>query len=64
MAHVTEANEHLSWDSSPPRAVAQSFGSTPTLIPQARDRGKTLQSNALTQTSRKAYELDAKLPNG
>lgn len=45
MAHATEANELLRWDSSPPRAVVQSFGNTPTLIPQARDRGKTLQGN-------------------
>lgn len=62
MAHATEANEHLSWDSSPPRAVVQSFGNTPTLIPQARDSRAIYP--ALTQTSKKADELDAELPNG
>lgn len=34
----------LGWESSPPRAAVPSFGYAPTLLPQARERGRTLMA--------------------
>lgn len=34
----------VGWESSPPRAAVPSFGYAPTLLPQARERGRTLMA--------------------